>query len=115
MNYDPNKVGYGNPPQNTRFKKGTSGNPKGRPKKKEADIMETLDRELLKPMTVKVNGKRKRMATQEVLVLQLIEQAKASKNPAAIMKVIKFIAKYREDEANNWFKGMFNFAAKNNL
>ncbi|MDB5317781.1 MAG: hypothetical protein JWO26_370 [Rhodospirillales bacterium] len=26
------KVGYGRPPQGTRFKKGQSGNPKGRPK-----------------------------------------------------------------------------------
>ena len=26
------KVGYGNPPQHTRFKKGQSGNPRGRPK-----------------------------------------------------------------------------------
>ncbi len=31
----PPKVGYGNPPSEHRFKKGTSGNPRGRPPKRE--------------------------------------------------------------------------------
>lgn len=31
---DDNEVGYGKPPKKTRFKKGQSGNPNGRPKKK---------------------------------------------------------------------------------
>jgi hypothetical protein len=28
----PDQVGYGRPPRHTRFRKGRSGNPKGRPK-----------------------------------------------------------------------------------
>ena len=31
---DPYEVGFGKPPERTRFKKGRSGNPKGRPRKK---------------------------------------------------------------------------------
>jgi hypothetical protein len=30
---DSYEVGYGKPPKDTQFKKGSSGNPKGRPKK----------------------------------------------------------------------------------
>src|ERR1039458_8327510 len=33
MIVDENKVGYGNPPKHSRFVKGRSGNPKGRPKR----------------------------------------------------------------------------------
>ena len=35
-----NKVGYANPPQSTRWQKGQSGNPKGRPKTKSEFMMD---------------------------------------------------------------------------
>ena len=41
------EVGYRKPPQKNRFKKGKSGNPKGRPKKKKSlglTILEELNR-----------------------------------------------------------------------
>lgn len=37
------EVGYGKPPKNTRFKKGQSGNPKGRPRKKEPNPLKFSD------------------------------------------------------------------------
>jgi hypothetical protein len=44
------EVGHGKPPKATRFQKGKSGNPKGRPKKKDEDfdpgkILEAIDNE----------------------------------------------------------------------
>lgn len=35
---DKNKTGYGNPPKDKQFKKGQSGNPKGRPPKTDTDM-----------------------------------------------------------------------------
>lgn len=44
-----NKVGYANPPNSTRWQKGQSGNPKGRPKTK-SEIMMDAARILTQPV-----------------------------------------------------------------
>lgn len=52
------EVGYGKPPKATQFKKGQSGNSKGRPRKSEN--VRTLLRETLNQrVQVRVNGKVK--------------------------------------------------------
>ncbi len=50
------KVGPGNPPRSTRFQKGQSGNPGGRPKK-ERDFSKLVDKELDEMITAHENGK----------------------------------------------------------
>ena len=45
-------VGYMNPPEHTRFKKGKSGNPRGRPRKRE-DLNTVLHRVLNRKVRVK--------------------------------------------------------------
>lgn len=66
----PGAVGYRQPPVETRFRKGVSGNPKGRPKKDKPatrpisdsdDLMAALINHFKKPMTIREDGK-----TQEV-------------------------------------------------
>lgn len=55
------KVGYGRPPKNTRFKPGQSGNPRGRrPQIPRADIESQIGKDLRRIMnqTVKLNGKQ---------------------------------------------------------
>lgn len=67
-----NPVGYMSPPEHSRFKKGRSGNPKGRPKKPD-DIYTHLQRVLKRK--VKPNGADRKMPISEALIRKLRELA----------------------------------------
>lgn len=73
---DDYEVGYGRPPKETRFKKGQSGNPKGRPKGS-LSLDGLLRRELAKPITITENGKRRRVPKGEALVTRVVNTALA--------------------------------------
>lgn len=67
-------VGYGKPPKQTRFSKGQSGNPKGRPRG--AKNIATLFTEALKErVIVTENGRRRSISKQEALVKHLVNKA----------------------------------------
>ena len=70
------KVGYKNPPVESRFKPGQSGNPSGRPKKK-LTPMEAFFAELDKPIVVKEGGKKRRMTREQALLMKTYSDAMA--------------------------------------
>jgi hypothetical protein len=72
-------VGYAKPPRHTRFPKGQSGNPKGRPKGS-LNVATILPRMLLKTVTYKEGGKKRRMTKYEVMWLQQVNKAVAGNN-----------------------------------
>jgi uncharacterized protein DUF5681 len=67
-------VGYGKPPQHTRFVKGQSGNPRGRPPG--AKNMKTLLSKALNELVVVTEpGGRRKVSKREAIVTQLVNRS----------------------------------------
>src|SRR5207244_13422125 len=67
-------VGYGKPPLHTRFQKGRSGNPNGRPRGRKN--MSTLLSDALNGSVIVVeNGRRKKITKREAIVTQLVNKS----------------------------------------
>jgi hypothetical protein len=67
-------VGYCNPPQHSRFKKGHSGNPEGRPKGTR-NIGTVLEKILREKVIINENGKRKTVTKLEAAIKQVANKA----------------------------------------
>lgn len=84
------EVGYRKPPKANQFKKGSSGNPKGRPKAvTTAD--EALQRRLFSTLTVTENGKRRKITVIEA-ILGRTAQAALSGDHRATGLLIKLLS-----------------------
>jgi hypothetical protein len=68
------EIGYRKPPKRSRFKKGQSGNPKGRPRGAKS-LITLLMAELEEKISVNENGRSRRLTKREALVKQLVNKA----------------------------------------
>jgi hypothetical protein len=84
-------VGYRKPPKDSQFQKGTSGNPKGRPKNV-PDFDSALIRESKSNITFNDNGQRRSISKFEGVVKQLMHKALAGNLPA----IRAFLAHYQQ-------------------
>ena len=77
-------IGYGKPPKGRPFQKGQSGNPRGPGGKKglAALLVAALD----EPVTVTINGHRRRITKREAIVTQMVD-----KSTAADLRAIKML------------------------
>jgi len=81
----PYRVGYKRPPLHTRFKKGQSANPRGRPRGSK-NLSTLLDDALNEPVVITENGKSRRITKRQLGVRQL-----ANKFAMAEAQVTKFL------------------------
>ena len=68
------EVGYGKPPRHTRFVKGQSGNPRGRPPGAKS-FTTLLDEALNERVLVAENGGRRKVSKRQAIVTQLVNRA----------------------------------------
>lgn len=74
-------VGYKKPPRHTQFKRGVSGNAKGRPKGVK-NFATVIEEELCARIEVTENGKRRRISKREAIAKQTVNRAAAGDHKA---------------------------------
>ncbi|MEY8120365.1 DUF5681 domain-containing protein [Falsihalocynthiibacter sp. BN13B15] len=79
------KIGYGNPPKNSQFKKNQSGNPKGRPNGSN-NLNKILEKLGLEKVSVTENGTKKFMTKIELVLASMMN--KASKGDVAAARLL---------------------------
>jgi hypothetical protein len=75
------QVGYRQPPKASKFTKGQSGNPRGRPKNRHREI--PYDAVLGQMVTVREDGHERRVTAAEAFLLQLTQKGLAGDSTAA--------------------------------
>jgi Family of unknown function (DUF5681) len=73
-NSEQNGSGHGHPPKHGRFKKGQSGNPRGRPKKV-SSFKTDLAAELQEKLSLTENGKERKISKQRAFCKTLVAAA----------------------------------------
>ena len=91
---DEHEVGYGRPPSRTRFRKGVSGNPGGRPRGMTAGRAKALAlKEAYRPISVREGEKVLTMPAIQVVLRNLVALAAKGNGPAqrAILETVQAI------------------------
>ena len=74
--------GYGKPPKKHQFKKGVSGNPRGRPKGKKSftALFKKLENEKI---TIQINGKTEKLTIEQAILKRVMIDSVAGKSSSA--------------------------------
>ena len=92
-----NQVGYGRPPKATRFKKGRSGNPKGRPKGS-FNVTTIFAKTLRERVVINENGRRKTVTKLEAALKQLVN--KGANGDTRALRLLLDLAREAEAKQN---------------
>ncbi len=90
------EVGYGKPPKDTQFKKGQSGNKRGRSKGQRnfrTDLKDVLNTKV----TVKENGKQRKRTTQQATLMRLAQKSLKG-DPKSIGLLLDYAERHSEEE-----------------
>lgn len=89
------EVGKGRPPRATRWKRGQSGNPSGRPKGSRKVSAVLLD-VIRQKVAVTENGKTRRIPALEVMLRRLANDAMRN-DPRALKLVLSLVDRYADE------------------
>jgi hypothetical protein len=85
------EVGYRRPPPASRFQKGRSGNPNGRPKGAR-NFVTLLEQELAQTIVVTENGKKKSVSRLQAMVKRLVAGAMQG-DPKQLLTLVEIMRK----------------------
>ena len=93
----PYKVGYCRPPEATRFKAGSSGNPTGRPRRRKT-LTAIIDETLAKRVSIEEKGRSRKVSIKEIIIRRLTNAA-AKGDLKAVQLVLRLIERYQDPMA----------------
>lgn len=96
FNDEDTEIGYAKPPVHSRFRKGQSGNPQGRPKGR-LNIATVLEKILREKVVINENGRRRTITKLEAAVKQLVN--KAANGDLRALQQLSALARSTEDKA----------------
>ena len=94
------QVGFCRPPEGTRFKKGVSGNPKGRPKGS-LNVATAFMKALREKVVINEHGKRKTVTKLEAALKQLVNKGASGD----LRAMAQFLALAQDSEAKQNIPG----------
>ena len=96
------EIGYRRPPASGQFKKGQSGNKKGRPKGSK-NFLTLLEHELGQTITVNENGKKKVITRMQAMVKRMVADALQGnlKSLMALVEILRRTGKFEENDSAN--------------
>jgi hypothetical protein len=96
------QVGYGRPPQKSRFKRGISGNPKGRPKRKPLAAGDIVNKVLNASAEYRERGQTKKATRRELTLRNYVRLAlKGDAKAAETLLRLRAHAQRYGDAGNN--------------
>jgi hypothetical protein len=92
------RSGYGRPPKKNQFRKGESGNPKGRPPKSKDDVQSVLLMKDIKDacdrrIVVHEDGVSKRVSLRQFLFSKLTHRAVSTGDVKALDQLLRWVEK----------------------
>lgn len=96
------EIGYRRPPASGQFKKGQSGNKKGRPKGSK-NFLTLLEHELNQTITVNENGKKKTISRMQAMVKRMVADALQGnlKSLMALVEILRRTGNFEENDSAN--------------
>src|SRR5665811_1432702 len=96
------EIGYRRPPKSTRFKKGKSGNPTGRPKGS-SNFLTLLEKELGQSIVVNENGRKKTITRLQAMVKRMVAGALQGdqKSLMTLVEILRRTGSFEPVDINN--------------